>query len=131
MKQATFFSDEKMQDKMVNKSAANKIQKSQESRITINSAKLSGNVSVKTQTRFQNIVNKNQNIKQNLKMLKDNCIINESNSLFKKVVEDIKRAAKLTQQNSLTHSDIVNCIKASSFGSQSFEPPKTVNSNEI
>jgi hypothetical protein len=64
-------------------------------------------------------------------MLKNIGIVNESNSLFKKVVEDIKRVAKLTHQNSLTHSDIVNCIKASSLGSPSFEPPKTVKSNEV
>ena len=91
----------------------------------------SGGVSTKTQVRFYNIVNKNKSIKQDLTQLKNIGIVNESNSLFKKVVEDIKRVAKLTHQNSLTHSEIVNCIKASSLGSTSFEPPKTVKSNEI
>ena len=57
---ATFFSsDEKIQDKIVNKSAANKIQKSQGSRITMQNGRWSGGVSVKTQARFQNIINKN------------------------------------------------------------------------
>ena len=62
-------------------------------------------------------------------MLKNVGILNESNSLFKKVVEDIKKAAIL--QNSLTHSEIVNCIKASSIGSPSaLEPQNTTKSND-
>ena len=39
-------------------------------------------------------------------------ITNESNSLFKQIVEDIQRAAS----NQISKHDIVNCIKASSFG---------------
>ena len=63
--------------------------------------------------KFQKIINENIQIKEKLSKLKYVGINNESNSLFKQIVEDIQKA----KRNSLTYSEIVNCIKASSFGS--------------
>ena len=45
-------------------------------------------------------------------MLRNEGNLNESSSLFKALVADIKKAAN----NSITDSEIVNCIKASSLG---------------
>ena len=63
-------------------------------------------------------------------MLRHKGSLNESSSLFKALVADIKKATN----NSITDSEIVNCIKASSMGAQSaFEPrdlPKIENSKK-
>lgn len=80
---------------------------------SLNKNRWSGGISVQTQMKFQRIVNANIQIKEKLSKLKYVGINNESNSLFKQIVEDIQNATR----NSLTYSEIVNCIKASSFGS--------------
>lgn len=60
-------------------------------------------------------------------MLQDVGITNDSNSLFKQILEDIQAIEK-----NLTKNEIINCIKASSYGKPSaIEPIKSDPSTKI
>lgn len=56
---------------------------------SLNKNRWSGGISVQTQMKFQRIINANIQIKEKLSKLKYVGINNESNSLFKQIVEDI------------------------------------------
>ena len=75
--------------------------------------------------KFYKVINQNKKIRDQLTILKKIGISNESNSLFNQLVSDIKRVAK----QSMTHSEIVNCIKASSIGSYSGYDNSTPNNH--
>lgn len=96
---------------------------------SVNKNRWSGGVTDKTQMKFNQVLNDNKKIKEKLSKLRYVGIINESNSLFKQIVADIKHASR----HSMTHSEIVNCIKASSIGSvfepKSFDQPKILQTN--
>ena len=69
----------------------------------------------------------NKTIKEKLLILQKVGINNESNSLFKQIVQDIQNVTR----NSMTRSDIVNCIKASSFGVMTVLEPKAFESHNV
>ena len=43
-------------------------------------------------------------------------ISNESNSLYKQIIQEIQQASRNYMSSSMTRPEIINCIKASSFG---------------
>jgi hypothetical protein len=86
-----------------------------------------GGVSAQTQFLFNKIIRENQKIHEKLILLQDVGITNDSNSLFQQILEDIQAIDK-----GFTKNEIINCIKASSFGKASaLEPNKSDPSNKI